>query len=749
MSNVDINVTVGANKGTSDYKTIVLKSNHSFAQQVTLPNVKYVVKYNYDLDGANFTMPYDCILEFDGGVITNGTINCRNTRLTGNLDKSIDNIAVFSGTYEDYTNDNLYDKKYAIEAYSGLGRKILGKNIVNGKNVLTQAMLADENTIYIIRYDYDLNGASITIPNNSVLKFEGGSINNGGIVGDNTRISAHNVAIFKEIEISGTWIVPKIYSSWIYDVTAENNIFNLSALCNDEIHNTIYIEDKNAPYIINPVETIANTKWDGWILTGKNITIEIDGELQVKTNSFPNYSAITLTDAQNIHICGNGTINGDRLTHIGEHERGHCIIIGGCTDVLITGIEIKNAVGDGIYIYNEGLYDNKGNITIRNIVISKCRRNGIATITIPSNLVIENIRSTYIGVEVDGIQGVSGAGYAIDIEPNNNVPNSINIKVDNIYVDNCVAGVGISNQTNVIAFNSNVSNIYCTNVTSVGCSINRVQRGIANFLNITTDDTPLRSFVCRNSTGKVINLNTPKSVGLEGSSAELYIYDSNISGSVNAGNDAYKLHIFNSYITSDISARMCLHMENTIVQGTVVLYTNSKIKGCSMTQVLNELNNVEVSCTIQDSSFSRIIFKKLTNAVIENCIISGDITDVYRVYLESVTNCRFRNCLINTPSTSTERYILGLSTAVGVFDFKNNIIISEGTKSLFSGGWQPEMKTDNYYNGVNLTNLDAITSRPTLGSVNAGTMAFDKNLSPKRPIWWNGSAWVDATGATV
>lgn len=206
MSNVDINVTVGANKGTSDYKTIILKSNHSFAQQVTLPNVKYVVKYNYNLGGANFTMPYDCILEFDGGVITNGTINCRNTRLIGNLDKNIDNIAVFSGTYNDYTNDTLYDKEYDSEAYSGLGRKILGKNIVNGKNVLTQAMLADASTIYIIQYDYDLDGANITIPNNCILKFDGGSLNNGKIVGQRTIIDAELFKVFGEdLELGGSF----------------------------------------------------------------------------------------------------------------------------------------------------------------------------------------------------------------------------------------------------------------------------------------------------------------------------------------------------------------------------------------------------------------------------------------------------------------------------------------------------------------------------------------------------------------
>jgi len=71
------------------------------------------------------------------------------------------------------------DKEYSPTAYSGLGRKYLRKNITNSVNILTQSMIANANTIYYIQYDYDLNGATITIPNNCVLEFDGGSISNG------------------------------------------------------------------------------------------------------------------------------------------------------------------------------------------------------------------------------------------------------------------------------------------------------------------------------------------------------------------------------------------------------------------------------------------------------------------------------------------------------------------------------------------------------------------------------------------
>lgn len=80
------------------------------------------------------------------------------------------------------------DKKYNSTNFSGLGRKYLRKNLVEveeddgikvTKNILTQEMINDANTRYIIQYDYDLNGEEITIPEGCILDFQGGSLNNG------------------------------------------------------------------------------------------------------------------------------------------------------------------------------------------------------------------------------------------------------------------------------------------------------------------------------------------------------------------------------------------------------------------------------------------------------------------------------------------------------------------------------------------------------------------------------------------
>lgn len=93
------------------------------------------------------------------------------------------------------------DKEYNPLTYSGLGRKYLRKNIVNGVNILTQSMINQANTIYVIKYDYVL-GEDITIPKNCVLEFTDGSIGGtNSIFGQNTFISAPLSYIFRGITV--------------------------------------------------------------------------------------------------------------------------------------------------------------------------------------------------------------------------------------------------------------------------------------------------------------------------------------------------------------------------------------------------------------------------------------------------------------------------------------------------------------------------------------------------------------------
>ena len=125
---------------------------------------------------------------------------------------------------DDYTIEDNKDKEYNKDAFSGLNRVYLPKNVVAGKYVLTQDMISKTNTIYIIQYDYDLRGAEITIPEESVLDFQGGILGNGVIVGNSTTIKANILQIFKDdLQVIGSWNVIKAYAEWFGANGDKNN----------------------------------------------------------------------------------------------------------------------------------------------------------------------------------------------------------------------------------------------------------------------------------------------------------------------------------------------------------------------------------------------------------------------------------------------------------------------------------------------------------------------------------------------
>ena len=96
----------------------------------------------------------------------------------------------------------LADRAYSASNFSGKGYKILRKNISNGKNILTQSMINSENTIYEIRYDFNLDNKEITIKDGCILYFKGGCLSDGKLSGE-VKIQATSTQIFKDIDLSG------------------------------------------------------------------------------------------------------------------------------------------------------------------------------------------------------------------------------------------------------------------------------------------------------------------------------------------------------------------------------------------------------------------------------------------------------------------------------------------------------------------------------------------------------------------
>ena len=73
------------------------------------------------------------------------------------------------------------------------------------RNILISSMINQSNTIYEIRYDFDLNGKAITIPNNCILYFTSGKFYNGNINMNDTIVSILSKEVLSEVNIRGNY----------------------------------------------------------------------------------------------------------------------------------------------------------------------------------------------------------------------------------------------------------------------------------------------------------------------------------------------------------------------------------------------------------------------------------------------------------------------------------------------------------------------------------------------------------------
>lgn len=317
------------------------------------------------------------------------------------------------------------NRAYDTSTFSGLGYRILRKNIQNNKNILTQSMINMPNNVYQIRYDFDLNGATINLPANSVLQFVGGSIKNGTIIGQNTKIRTDKIAFKSNIKLKGSFI-GDVRTSWFEIDSTDctdtlDSIFNVFKGYNIIIDEGIYnISTKNLPREDIP------TQYSIFILNS-NTNVILNGTIKLLSNDLTNYQIFRLYNIDNVIISGNGSIVGDVETHTGTTgEWGHGISISSSRHITVKDISISKCWGDGITIASYSEDNLSKDITIDNIVSTYNRRLGVSLI---SGDGIKFINST---TEGNGTINGTAPKMGLDIEPN---PNET---LNHILVDNCL-----------------------------------------------------------------------------------------------------------------------------------------------------------------------------------------------------------------------------------------------------------------------------------------------------------------------
>lgn len=254
------------------------------------------------------------------------------------------------------------DKTYSPALFSGLGRVYLRKNVVTPENLgyavnlLTAEMVAQPNTIYRIQYNYDLNGATITLPTGCVLEFDGGSIKNGTLVGNNANVVAEATKIFDDVHFVGTWQIHDILPEWFGAIGYGLEVLNTTGT------SWIYAQDveDSTEAIRSAVAMMFETRCTS-IYLGKLYVIS--DEIQI--NTYENFGS-----KYGFEIHGNGYGSGFYVSF--SDATKYALSINSTT----TGIGVRNNVHDvAFYVIrpnlNTGEYNLKGILSVREVIRSR------------------------------------------------------------------------------------------------------------------------------------------------------------------------------------------------------------------------------------------------------------------------------------------------------------------------------------------------------------------------------------------
>ena len=178
--------------------------------------------------------------------INNKGVNISLDALTHNTTRKVaeaikDTLAINCNDYKVTVSDSVVTltRKYSgsispttFEMNNTGGRVIVeDATTIDKRNIITQEDINKTDTIYEIRYNFDLDGKTITIPNNCVLYFTSGKFYNGSINMDNTIVSTLYEDILSEVNISGNYYNIQKY------IEDTKSLFQASI---DKLNDTVY-----------------------------------------------------------------------------------------------------------------------------------------------------------------------------------------------------------------------------------------------------------------------------------------------------------------------------------------------------------------------------------------------------------------------------------------------------------------------------------------------------------------------------
>lgn len=707
-------------------------------------------------------------------------------QLIGN--KSITNLPDEEDiTVTDNRTLKLKDKEYAPKDYSGMGRVYLRKHYVNGVNTLTQHMMRKPNTIYIIQYDYCLAGQTIEVPDNCVLDFQGGSLRNGIIVANKTMFINHNLI---DVRLSGVYSIDDLpmfeypdfynnefyidrdyivdcsdfYPNYVFDFKEKK--FRVFSRCDSLKGSFIYrlqymnsVVFKNATFIGDLKDDYSNIA-ERYIFLNPPIDIFQCGVVEIDNVKFININSMSLQVSRinnaiikNVHIynCNIGFSVGKK-TNIKKYTNIP-------TSVKIIDCSVDCIKDFGSLDINEkyggiGIYVN----LIDNVSIENCRiKNTLDTATKTdgcNNVTYMNCSCSFFGKDGIKIQSV------------NNTP------IRNSHIINCSSTdkfEGRPDGKSGLGILGTWSGSVC------GCVSDAKNKDI--YVSKNWSDLRIGTLGYGNSRTIKISNNM-----LLCNSVELYI---SITGSLLIENN-----YFGGKGMINFSGKSAIVTNNTFYNKLISISSDVCLLSDNYINSVMEINDLyDVDRTIKSvfvkNNFIECLDDMLLNIRIgfksvyfdNNYISHKDNTNKYLIRPRKQLNgiVFFNN---NTIDSDNDITVISLGSAGQVGGFVAYRNISNFNIVFFQGQWPSKFvyKTDdtiivenlsyvykgnivytcdgkylalggNKYARINDYYFTDIANMKTNENLKDGFIGIDKTTN--KVVWWNGTNWVDATGATV
>ena len=682
------------------------------------------------------------------------------------------------------------DRLYSPENFSGKGYKILRKNMVAGKNVLTQEMITDPNTIYEVRYDFDLEGAEITIPEGCVLDFKGGSLRNGTVQLNNTTVSNNDSTIFKNIILLGDGNTSYIESTWFEFPKGElidsqdylQSIFNLGK---NNLSNIVFKKDsfyirgnKNTSSVDIDFEDIKNSG----LYIYSNTVVDFGGSsiYNLSKSIQDNGNTIFIYYGENIKIKNlniYGTLEETKITN-----KHHGIFIMGGNSIVLDNIKIFKFGGDGILIsrLNYGPVKHLSeptNIKLNRITSQYNGRQGMSIIC-GTNIIVEN--SMFLDTGYYNEDTVN-PGAGIDIEPNQventeKIPvhvvirnckfinnklglsagvmpikdSSIERKVElydcyitdrcylepkDLIIDNCK--FDLKDDTGIEVYQSIYIRSLYTTIKNSYIKTNKLW--LSRHINFNDDEVGKHEYL--NCTFKMKNFTTLEN----DKTLKVSINNCNLSEfSINNGKSTCTFNLSNSTLSgNNINYQYCNFMNCNITAETII-NTHCNFDNCI------------IKFTAPNRPSTHIIEQGDKSKFTKCYIVGNENNNTFNV-TES-NKIQFNNCVINGRFPSTQLNESSLNDVskylYNIFNSSTHNIIKSINNYVYPINI-PSKRLIFHWNGIPYDafgnkgdiNYSGITSERPIDGVSLGFTFFDKTLNQN--IYWNGNIWIDSNGNPI